>query len=210
MLARMAETTDEGDTSGRSDEAEAPPARAIDDVTWKSLEPPAVAAPVAPRKLRPSEGVSGQTNARLTLVGTALVFGVTLLAWGGAKVACNLHPPRYEAFKESPLTRLAATPKDGALEFQHRLEIRDFTGARELAAEDGMAIVEGAQSECDTVCLAHKDQRPEEALTRAVLLRREGRTAIVRAETFFRGEKTERVYRLEWVERLWRVVGLEE
>jgi hypothetical protein len=160
--------------------------------------------------LRPAEGVSGRANARMTLAGTALVFVVTLFAWGGAKLACNLHPPRYEAFKAAPLTRLSSTPKDAALEFHHRLALRDFPGAREIAAESAAALVDDAQSSCDDACLGQRGDRERRAVTRAIVERREGPTAVVRAEAFYDGQVDARSYRLKWEERMWRVVGSAE
>lgn len=171
--------------------------------------PTKLTPPPAPRRLRPTEGVSGRANARMTLAGTSLVFVVTLFAWGGAKVACNLHPPSYEAFEPAPLSRLAATPKDAALEFHHRLALRDFAGAREIATEGGEALVNAAESACDDACLGQRGAREKEVVTRAIVLRREGPTAVVRAEAFHEGSVEERTYRLKWEQRLWKVIGAE-
>jgi hypothetical protein len=171
---------------------------------------PEPAAPTSRRVLRPSEGVSGRANARMTLAGTALVFVVTLFAWGGAKVACNLHPPRYEAFKPAPLNRLTSTPKDAALEFHHRLALRDFKGAREIAAEDGSVLVDQAESACDDACLGERAERKEKTVTRAIVERREGPTAVVKAESFYQGNVDARSYRLKWLDRMWKVIGTAE
>jgi hypothetical protein len=160
--------------------------------------------------LRPTAGLGGRTNARMTLFGTAVVFSVTFVAWGGAKAACNLHPPRSEAFAPAPLTRLAATPKDGALEFHHRLAIRDFDGAKELAAAGAVPLVERARAECDTECKNGAKERSEHLLTRAVVLRRQGPMAVVRAESFFDGNVETKTYRVTWEDRLWKVLGFDE
>ena len=142
----------------------------------------------------------------MTLFGTSVVFTVTLFAWGGAKVACNLHPPPYQEFKPAPLTRLASTPKDGALEFHHRMSILDFSGAKELATNSARAIVDAAEAACDASCKARAESRRDGVVTRAIVLSREGTTAVVRAESFYQGEVESRTYEVTWEERLWKVV----
>lgn len=203
---------------GEPGAVEAQPSRAEADTTPIEVaalpEPPQASLPKGPQPrpepLRPAMGVSGKANARMTLFGTALVFSVTFVAWGGAKVACNLHPPRNEAFKPAPITRLAATPKDGALEFHHRLAIRDFEGAKELATPDGVPLVMDAQAACDSECRDSAKERKESVLTRAVVLERQGPTALVRAESFFEGEVDARTYRVAWQDRLWKVTAREQ
>lgn len=157
-------------------------------------------------------GLGSESGVRLTLVFTSFIFLVILFAWGGAKVACNLHPTEYESFKPSPLSRLASTPKDGALEFHHRLALLDFDGAKELQIvnEPGASLVEKAQQACNASCLKEKDARKASALTRAIVLRREGRAAVVRAETHFQGKVEAQTYRVEWDQKLWKVSGLAE
>lgn len=173
-----------------------------------STEPKLPKPPVPPAPLQPREGISGRANARVTLVGLSFVFLVTLFAWGGAKAKCNLHPPQSEAFKPSPLSRLASTPKDGALEFHYRLALLDFDGARELAIGEAKAIVDEREANCDQECLSERDDRKAHALTRAILLRREGRTAVVSCQTHYDGSVEEATYRVEWHDRLWKVNGL--
>lgn len=181
-----------------ADEGESSPSRSTMDAT-PSLDPGRV----------PRVGISARTTNRLTLGFVSLVFVVTFVAWGGAKLECNLHPPRYEEFKPAPLSRLASTPKDGALEFQHRLRTLNFDGARELALNDGLALVEQAEQACDQACKKQKADREDNALTRAVLLKREGRTAVARVETHYQGKVDTETYTMEWKDRMWKVVGVE-
>jgi hypothetical protein len=156
-------------------------------------------------------GLGSESGARLTLVFTSFIFLVILFAWGGAKVKCNLHPPEYESFKPAPLSRLASTPKDGALEFHHRLALLDFDGAKELLlVNEGANPVEKAQQACNASCLKEKPARAASALTRAIVLRREGRAAVVRAETHFQGKVDAQTYRVEWDQKVWKVSGLAE
>lgn len=190
-----------------SDDTHAAPGPAVAPPAAEAL-PSVAPPPPAPRPLRPAEGVSGRANARMTLAGTALVFTVTLLAWGGAKVACNLHPPRYEAFEPAPLTKLTSTPKDAAIEFHHRLALRNFQGAREIAAASAVGLVQDAEENCDEGCLAERSERELRVVTRAIVERREGPTAIVRAEAFYDGRVDARRYELRWEERMWKVTGV--
>jgi hypothetical protein len=190
-------------------EAQDDAASAQQELPFEAPPKPAPEPPPPPRPLRPAEGVSGRANARMTLAGTSLVFVVTLCAWGGAKVACNLHPPRYEAFKPAELKRLTSTPKDAALEFHHRLALRDFAGAREIVTEGGAALVDQAESSCDDACLGERGERLAHAVTRAIVERREGPTAVVRAEAFYQGEVAEQTYRVKWEQRMWKVIGTE-
>lgn len=169
-----------------------------------------IATAPAPVQRRPAMGLSGRSDARMTLVGTSLVFFVTLFAWGGAKLSCNRHPPSYEAFKVAPVARLAATPKGGALEFHHRLNTLNFDGALEVVTAEGQELVQKARAACDASCQAQRAERNKGALTRAVLLSRQGSEAVVTAETHFREQVFAKTYRVKWEDRLWKVSGLAE
>jgi hypothetical protein len=134
----------------------------------------------------------------------AVICGVTVLAWGSAKVACNLHPPGYLAFKPATLEQLANNPKDAALEFHHRLATYDFAGARELLAGDA-SLVANPEAACDASCRAGGSARVKSLMTRASLLTRDGDSAQARAEAHFLGEVTAATYELRRDGKVWKV-----
>ncbi|MEN9580666.1 MAG: hypothetical protein RJA70_3675 [Pseudomonadota bacterium] len=160
----------------------------------------------APRPgLSPRRPVSADTNARLTFVFVGTIFAVCFIAWGGAKMACNHHPTSYQAFKPATLQRLASTPKDAALEFQHRLFVGDFKGARELVFPEAASVVEQAESGCDAACRTKLESRRGSAATRSTLLGRSADVATAKVESQFQAEQQISTYELKFDSPIWKV-----
>lgn len=158
-----------------------------------------------PEQTLPPAGSRASANGlRLSLAFVAAITGVSVIAWGSAKVACNLHPPGYQAFKPSTLEQLARTPKAAALEFHHRLATYDFTGARELLKGDEALVAKPAAA-CDANCLEGREARVQSVLTRATLLRAEAETAQAKVEAHFQGQVNSATYELVRDGKIWKV-----
>ncbi len=167
--------------------------------------PPRLGAAPKPAALPYSTGLD--TNTRLTLVFLIVVSFVALSAWGAGKLACNYHPSHSDKFTPgAPNTRITR-PKDVALEFHHRLFIQDFDAAAELALERGIDVVERRRSECEAACQAQRQQRIDDAATRAVLHRIRGLSAWATAESFLGDQVVHEDYELRRVDGQWLVVG---
>src|SRR5690606_24426896 len=111
---------------------------------------------------KPLVGVGTDSNTRLLLTSVAVLAGIIVLAWGGAKVACNAHPPMYQPFQVAAVEQLTESAKGAALEFHHALNTLNFARAREVAKESANPLVVAAQQACDPACSKTAEDRASE------------------------------------------------
>ena len=133
------------------------------------------------------------TPNRETLVLLTVLFTVTFLSWGGAKLVCNAHPLMTRGPAKLSTELLAKSPKGAALERQQRLASYDLRGALELSEGAAAEEVKGLIEKCRQTpapCEAERKRRAD-TTTRAVLLDKTGTSA--RAEVTSRlGDSTTR------------------
>jgi hypothetical protein len=158
----------------------------------KPQTPPAKASvPKAPPTEREINSPGRLTLALLLVVGT-----VTVAAWGGARFACNMHPPMSRPAPKLGTERLITTPKDCAIEFVQRWRSADYTGALETVTGDLVAQMTKAKADCDA--RANECAREREAsagrLTTAIVLKLDGFRADTRVTTQLKGVKE--IYRV--------------
>ena len=185
----------------KAPEAEAPEAKAADA---KAEEPKAKKAPAAP----PSEDEIDVPDWRtLTLLGA--LFVVTAGSWGAARFSCNMHPPESKPPPKLTIDRLAANPKDAAIEFIQRARSTDYDGALVLALRDARSELEAARAACQKTAAecARKREAMAGLLTTAIVERAEMSTAEALATTHFKGEKKNFKVRLARDGQIWKVVS---
>jgi hypothetical protein len=143
----------------------------------------------------------------LTLLGA--LFAVTAGSWGAARFSCNMHPPQSAPPPKLTIDRLAANPKDAAIEFLQRARSNDYDGALELALRDARTDLEASRAACQKTAAecARKREAMAGLLTTAVLERQDASTAEATATTHFKGEKKSFKVRLARDGSIWKVVG---
>jgi len=149
-------------------------------------EPKAKKAPEAP----PSEDEINVPDWR-TLTLLVALFAVTAGSWGAARFSCNMHPPESKPPPKLTTDRLAANPKDAAIEFIQRARSNDYDGALQLALRDARSDLEASRAACQktaTEC-ARKREAMAGLLTTAIVERSDVSTADAVATTYFKGEK---------------------
>jgi hypothetical protein len=168
--------------------------------------PPAVSSSAGPAPWHGNLGPERQSLLSVRLLG--VMFSVTFLCWGGAKLACN----RSESPKLPPPALATDVfqkrPKDAALELQQRAATYHFSEALELAKGDAALELEAQQARCRNEPASCEERRRQSASiqTTAVLLTRDPKNARVRAESFI-GESRERyLMDLEFDGTRWSVV----
>lgn len=148
----------------------------------------------------------GQLRLAVRFLGA--VFAVTMLSWGGAKVACN----RSKAPVLAPLPLatdvIVRRPKETALELQQRAASGHYEEALELAKGEARAALEAEAERCrrePAACEARR-ARADEVQTAAVLLTRDASSARVRAESVIGDERERYLMELELEGGRWSVV----
>jgi hypothetical protein len=173
---------DKGDaTSGKAD------AKAADAEAAKAKK----ATPAPPSE----DEINAPDWKTLTLL--FVIFGVTATSWGAARFSCNMHPPESKPPPKLTVDRLAANPKDAAIEFIQRARSNDYDGALQLALRDARTELESARAQCRTTAAecARKREAMAGLLTTAVVERLDASTADAVATTHFKGEK--KTYRVK-------------
>jgi hypothetical protein len=211
------EATNDAKSGGESVAADEKPTTATEPKAEPSGEAPAAAqptpaetAPALPRVARP-ELTEEQINSpsRTALVPLYVVFAVTLMSWGAARFACNMHPPESRPPPKLSIDRLAATPKDAAIEAVQRWESHDYDGALQIAAGSAAAELEKARADCQAHANECARQREASAglLTMAEVLRNDGSNADAHVTTLFKGQKKEFKVSLSRSGMLWKIVS---
>jgi len=144
-----------------------------------------------------------------TLTLLVALFAVTAGSWGAARFSCNMHPPESKPPPKLTTDRLAANPKDAAIEFIQRARSNDHDGALELAVRDARTDLEAARAGCQKTAAecARKREAMAGLLTTAVLTRQDPQAAEAIATTHFKGEKKSFRVRLAKDGMVWKVVG---
>lgn len=165
--------------------------------------------PARAKAARSERELNAPTVQTLLMLGT--VSAATLLMWGAAKFACNLHPPESKKPREVGTMELAATPKSAAVEMIHRLASHNYEGALELAAGEAAQAVEKAFQECksggDAACAAQRNRLEGRILTTAEVLTHKGGEATAKVTARIGTEETKQYdVQLEREGQMWRVV----
>jgi hypothetical protein len=165
-------------------------------------DPKAKKVPEAP----PSEEEINVPDRR-TLTLLVALFVVTAGSWGAARFSCNMHPPESRPPPKLTTDRLAANPKDAAIEFIQRARSNDYDGALELAARDARTDLEASRAACQKTAAecARKREAMAGLLTTAVVERQDMSTADAIATTYFKGEKKSFKVSLAHEGMIWKV-----
>lgn len=137
------------------------------------------------------------------------IFAVTVSSWGAARFACNMHPPESKPAPKLTTDRLAANPKDAAIEFIQRARTNDYDGALELALQDAKSNLESARADCqkNAAECARKREAMAGLLTTALVQRQDASTADAEATTYFKGEKKTLRVKLVRDGTIWKVIS---
>ena len=137
------------------------------------------------------------------------IFAVTVSSWGAARFACNMHPPESKPPPKLTTDKLAANPKDAAIEFIQRARSNDFDGALELAVRDAKSDLESSRAECmkSAADCARKREAMAGLLTTAIVQREDPSTADAVAPTYFKGEKKNFRVKLVRDAAMWKVIS---
>jgi hypothetical protein len=167
-------------------------------------QPKAKRAPAEP----PTEEQINSPDVK-TLVLLFAIFAVTASSWGAARFSCNMHPPESKPPPKLTTDRLAANPKDAAIEFIQRARSNDYEGALVLALRDARTDLEAARAQCQKTpadC-ARKKEAMAGLLTTAVVERQDVAAAEALATTYFKGEKKTFRVRLVRDGSVWKAVA---
>jgi hypothetical protein len=211
MLPAMADQASEqkpgqSDSEGGKSDSEKPDdgKAAVAEAAAAKEEPKAKKAPPTP----PSESEINSPDWR-TLTLMFVIFAVTVSSWGAARFACNMHPPESKPPPKLTTDRLAANPKDAAIEFIQRARGNDIEGALELALRDARTDLEAQRATCEknAADCARKKEAMAGLLTTAVVEQQDGMSADAVATTYFKGEKKNFRVKLARDATIWKVVS---
>lgn len=144
-----------------------------------------------------------------TLTLLFVIFAVTVSSWGAARFACNMHPPESKPPPKLTTDRLAASPKDAAIEFIQRARSKDYDGALELALKDARTDLAVESTKCakNAAECARSREAMAGLLTTAIVERQDGPTADAVATTYFKGEKKNFRVKLVRDSTIWKVTS---
>jgi hypothetical protein len=213
----MAEEASNDEKSGGESVAADPKPSAPAELETKPAPEPDAAAPASPTppadKAVPSASQLTEEEidspSRKALVPLFVVFAITFASWGAARFACNMHPPESKPPPKLSVDRLAATPKDAAIEAVQRWESHDYDGALEIAAGDAASELQRAKADCQAHANDCARQREASAglLTMAEVLRNDGSRAEAHVSTLFKGERKNFKVQLARNGAVWKIVS---
>lgn len=146
---------------------------------------------------------------RKTLILLFAIFAVTASSWGAARFSCNMHPPESKPAPKLTTERLAANPKDAAIEFIQRARSTDYDGALQLALRDARTELEASRAACQKTAAecARKREAMAGLLTTAIVERQDASSAEAVATTYFKGEKKNFRVKLVRDGSVWKAVS---
>lgn len=197
---------EKGTSDPKEPEAKATEAKAEDGAA-KAVERDAPKSKKAPAEPPSEDAINTPDWKTLTML--VALFAVTAGSWGAARFSCNMHPPESKPPPKLTTDRLAADPKDAAIEFIQRTRSNDYDGALELALRDARTDLETARAQCLKTAAecARKREAMAGLLTTAVVERQDPSTADAVATTYFKGEKKSFKVRLARDGAVWKAVA---
>lgn len=203
--------TTEGPQDGGARAADAPSDGRAEQASGRGSSAP------RPKRPNPRHGEASEKDINspdLRTIGLlGAIFLVTAASWGSARFACNYHPPQSRPAPPATTQRLAATPKDAAIEITHRWKTRDYEGALELAKGPVAEKLQKELVQCEAEgakCVNDRRRLQQTVLTTGVVKEKSDGTAVALVTSQVQDARERYEIRVEQDGPIWRAVALKK